>query len=574
MSIVERNELRVAVSKGNLTRFEYPKLTRFCQTQEEFAEVRSLSQSGKLWKYLSAGDLPESKWLTVFDTPKYKGSKIFLNMVKPQFVDECWLLFYRVYQEPPRNNEIYLKFATCFVYKRCSAAKADPKAHKIAWALFAKNVILSLKRNLVAWKRKVDVFRDTEATASTTSMIQTKKTSLQTRYGTLKGDNATTEQLAAVEAQIIVLSNAVKLIEGYDKIVDMKIVVESIERDVNLLERKLSCSLHYISFFENMMKQLASSCTLLLSLAFYAPEEGRTNRADFYSNCVACGELLAATNAIGVYILPCGHKYHRWYDAEGAYHMSFEIGRGYTKNVVGVEEGNVSDLGIAILGEDFDDFAKDLDGTEDNLSDRREEEDEEEEPNLFPRLVVVAVIQHALVTRRRLSFDPLGNASARSRVQPVLHVAVLAKGRKVTDSQMKGEFGNPIGTKAYYMVRNAGGIKATNWFWYLEKICILQKTAYMSKEAFAPLFQAERGIKVDWATVLYDRMQPTGKIDWRRTPVVGRVVPYLAAIFEHFLKVSSGAAGLKTPVANVLIEGKGHNKWPEAEEVVVGASKS
>ncbi|MCO5555562.1 hypothetical protein L7F22_009107 [Adiantum nelumboides] len=401
-------------------------------------------------------------------------------MVKPQFVDKCRLLFYRVYQEPPRNNEIYLNFATCFAYERCSAAKADSEAHKIAWALFAENGILTLKRNLVAWKRKVDAFRDMhgpinvittgdsipgpsmqadvkgrpepcfmssvieklcakildiqsnnkakvlknelkekkveflnkrdalicrEATASAASMIQTKITSLQTRYGTLKGANATAEQLAAMEAQITAMSNAVKLIEGDDKIADMKIVVENIEKDVNLLESKLSCSLHYMSFFENMMKQLANGCTLLLSPAFYAPEEGRTNREDFYSDGVACGEPLAATNAIGVYMLPCGHKDHRmcfattlvskqvcvqlgcneritetvksmlvehnlraspyfqepavsnvktevsgWSDAEAAHHMSFETGCGYTENAAGVEEGNVLDLGIASPG--------------------------------------------------------------------------------------------------------------------------------------------------------------------------------------------------------------------------------
>ncbi|MCO5560859.1 hypothetical protein L7F22_014479 [Adiantum nelumboides] len=55
-----------------------------------------------------------------------------------------------------------------------------------------------------------------------------------------------------------------------------------------------------------------------------------------------------------------------------------------------------------------------------------------------------------------------------------------------------------------------GGIRAANLFWYLEKVCILQKTAYMSKKAFAPLYQAERDVKVDWATMLYDRMQLTG----------------------------------------------------------------
>ncbi|MCO5594373.1 hypothetical protein L7F22_048403 [Adiantum nelumboides] len=389
-----------------------------------------------------------------------------------------WLLFYRVYQEPPKNNEIYLKFATCFVYERCFAAKADSEVRKIAWALFAENVILSLKHNPVAWKSKVGAFRDMhgpinvistgdsmpgpsmqadvkgrpelcfmssvieklrtkildiqsnnkaevlknelkekkaeflnkrdalihrEATTSTASMIQTKITSLQTRYGNLKGANATAKQLAAVEAQITAMSNAVKLIKGDDKIADMKIAVESIERDVNLLESKLSCSLHYMSFFENMMKQLANGCTLLLSPAFYAPEEGQTNRADFYSNCVACDEPLAATNAIGVYMLPCGHKYHSmcfastlvskqvcvqlgcnqritesvmlvehnpraspyfqeptvsnvktevsgWSNAEAAHHMSFETGHGYTENAVGVEEGNVSDLGIANPG--------------------------------------------------------------------------------------------------------------------------------------------------------------------------------------------------------------------------------
>ncbi|MCO5572067.1 hypothetical protein L7F22_025818 [Adiantum nelumboides] len=72
------------------------------------------------------------------------------------------------------------------------------------------------------------------------------------------------------------------------------------------------------------------------------------------------------------------------------------------------------------------------------------------------------------------------------------------QGRKVIDSQMKGEFGNPIEAISYYMVRNAGRIQAANLFWYLEKVCILQKTAYISKEAFAPLYQAEQGVKVDW----------------------------------------------------------------------------
>ncbi|MCO5603656.1 hypothetical protein L7F22_057807 [Adiantum nelumboides] len=135
---------------------------------------------------------------------------------------------------------------------------------------------------------------------------------------------------------------------------------------------------------------------------------------------------------------------------------------------------------------------------------------------------------------------------------PVLFVR--AKGKKVTDSQMKGEFGDPIGAKLYYMVRNAARIRAANLFWYLEKVCIIHKTAYILKEAFAPLYQAEQGGKVDWAMVLYDWIQLTGKRDRRRTPVVGRVAPYLAYIFEHVLKVTPTALGMKTPAADTLME--------------------
>ncbi|MCO5570652.1 hypothetical protein L7F22_024379 [Adiantum nelumboides] len=305
-------------------------------------------------------------------------------MVKPQFVDECRLLFYKVYQEPPRSNEIYLKFATCFVYKRRSIGKADLEAHKIAWALFAENVILSLKRNPVAWKRKVDAFRDThgpinvittgdsmagpsmqadmkgrpelcfmssvikklrakildiqsnnkakvlmknelkekkakclnkrdalirrEATTSVASMIQTKIMSLQTRYGTLKGANAIAEQLAAVEAKVTAMSNAVKLIEGDDKIANMKIAMESIE---------LGCNERITEIVKSMLV-------------------GHNPRASPYFQEPTASSV--KTKVLG------------WSDAEGAHHMSFETGRGYTENAVGNEEQNVSDLEIASPG--------------------------------------------------------------------------------------------------------------------------------------------------------------------------------------------------------------------------------
>ncbi|MCO5594096.1 hypothetical protein L7F22_048117 [Adiantum nelumboides] len=58
-------------------------------------------------------------------------------------------------------------------------------------------------------------------------------------------------------------------------------------------------------------------------------------------------------------------------------------------------------------GEDPDDIVEDLDGAADYLSDKREDE-EVEESNIFLPLVAIAVIQHALVTRRRLDIERYG----------------------------------------------------------------------------------------------------------------------------------------------------------------------
>ncbi|MCO5571343.1 hypothetical protein L7F22_025081 [Adiantum nelumboides] len=93
----------------------------------------------------------------------------------------------------------------------------------------AKVLKNELKEKKAEFLNKRDALIHREATASVASMIQTKITFVQTRYGTLKGANAIVEQLTAVEVQITAMSNAVKLIEGDDKIANMKIVVESIE---------------------------------------------------------------------------------------------------------------------------------------------------------------------------------------------------------------------------------------------------------------------------------------------------------------------------------------------------------
>ena len=73
----------------------------------------------------------------------------------------------------------------------------------------------------------------------------------------------------------------------------------------------------------------------------------------------------------------------------------------------------------------------------------------------------------------------------------------MQKLKKISDSVMRSEFGPSEGTRNYFMVRNCPKDRAVSFFWYLDKVCLLAKSAYMSKEAFMPLYHAERGVKVD-----------------------------------------------------------------------------
>ena len=63
----------------------------------------------------------------------------------------------------------------------------------------------------------------------------------------------------------------------------------------------------------------------------------------------------------------------------------------------------------------------------------------------------------------------------------------------------------------------------------------------MSKEAFAPLWNAERGVSIDWATFLFERLQIVEIRDKRRSPALSKLVPYLGGIFSYVLQVPVGS---------------------------------
>ncbi|MCO5590814.1 hypothetical protein L7F22_044789 [Adiantum nelumboides] len=113
----------------------------------------------------------------------------------------------------------------------------------------------------------------------------------------------------------------------------------------------------------------------------------------------------------------------------------------------------------------------------------------------------------------------------------------LHKVKKVTDAVMRAEFGLREGSQAYYMVRNCGKLCCAHLFWYLDRVCLLEKIAYMSKEAFALVYYVERGQKVDWMSFIFDRLQLSYPRDKRRSPSIAKLAPYLQAIFSHVLQV-------------------------------------
>ncbi|MCO5548916.1 hypothetical protein L7F22_002378 [Adiantum nelumboides] len=138
----------VAIDKSNASRkAQYPKQTRFCFTRHDLHEECGLSLEGKLYQNLSDEDVIDEDWLAVFTKKREKGVRIFLNMVWPEYEEECRLLFHKVYQAIPTKKEIMHKFSTLFVYERCPAAmQSTTGQRKVAWDIFGEQVLDHCKK--------------------------------------------------------------------------------------------------------------------------------------------------------------------------------------------------------------------------------------------------------------------------------------------------------------------------------------------------------------------------------------------------------------------------------------------
>ena len=75
----------------------------------------------------------------------------------------------------------------------------------------------------------------------------------------------------------------------------------------------------------------------------------------------------------------------------------------------------------------------------------------------------------------------------------------------------------------------------------MERMCLLIKFDYMSKEAYGSLRAAERGFPVNWAGYLYEKLMADIELkDKRKSANRCRIGPYLQALFSPSGEQESG----------------------------------
>ncbi|MCO5593828.1 hypothetical protein L7F22_047846 [Adiantum nelumboides] len=137
---------------------QYPCLSRFCYSADDLHSEYGLSLEGKLPRDIADDEILDKDWLTLFKCLHQKNTKLYIFSVREEFVDECRLLYQKVYQAAPSNGELLAKFARGFVYER-SRASSDPDSRGIAWARFGGAVLDNCKLQKGGLERKINKFR-------------------------------------------------------------------------------------------------------------------------------------------------------------------------------------------------------------------------------------------------------------------------------------------------------------------------------------------------------------------------------------------------------------------------------
>lgn len=105
---------------------------------------------------------------------------------------------------------------------------------------------------------------------------------------------------------------------------------------------------------------------------------------------------------------------------------------------------------------------------------------------------------------------------------------------KATDVLMRAEFGNAEQTWGYYVLKRVpDDNRRLQLTWMMERIFLLVKLDYMSRDTFGCIVAAEAGVKVNWAYVLHSRfVMDVRSLDKRKQSGVLKISPFLCRMFE------------------------------------------
>ncbi|MCO5613292.1 hypothetical protein L7F22_067568 [Adiantum nelumboides] len=87
-------------------------------------------------KLLCDDDFSDEEWSRVWLYKRHQKDKMHLKGLRPEMYEECLLLYHKVYQGAPPNNEIGLDFAHGFTWQKCQ--DAEDSEGLVAWAVYAE----------------------------------------------------------------------------------------------------------------------------------------------------------------------------------------------------------------------------------------------------------------------------------------------------------------------------------------------------------------------------------------------------------------------------------------------------
>ncbi|MCO5576147.1 hypothetical protein L7F22_029955 [Adiantum nelumboides] len=106
---------------------------------------------------------------------------------------------------------------------------------------------------------------------------------------------------------------------------------------------------------------------------------------------------------------------------------------------------------------------------------------------------------------------------------------------KASEEDMDGEFGKGEGSRNYFILKNVQNQERLQQIkWFLERVMLLVKLDYISKENYAILSWAEKGRRFGWATMLYERIHSEiFSKEKKRVQRSTKVGPLITAIYMH-----------------------------------------